>query len=133
MARTSFTLAMLSLASGMALALGLVGIYGVMSYSVSQRTREIGIRIALGAQAQEVRRMFLGHGLMLAGIGVAFGIAAALGATRLMKSLLFEISPADPATYAAVAATLVVAALLASYLPARRATRIAPLDALRAE
>jgi predicted permease len=133
MARTSFTLVMLSIASGMALLLGLVGIYGVISYSVSQRTREIGIRLALGAQEKEVRRMFLGHGLMLAGIGVAFGIAAALAATRLMKSLLFEISPTDPVTYAAVAATLVAAALLASYVPARRATRIAPLDALRAE
>lgn len=133
MARTSFTLVMLSLASGMALVLGLVGIYGVISYSVSQRTREIGIRLALGAQEQEVRRMFLGHGLTLAGIGVAFGIAGAIAATRLMKSLLFEISPTDPVTYGAVAATLVAAALLASYVPARRATQIAPLDALRAE
>ena len=133
MARTSFTLVMLSLAAGMALILGLVGIYGVISYSVAQRTREIGIRLALGAREQEVRRMFLGHGLMLSGIGVACGAAAALAATRLMKSLLFEISPTDPVTYGAVSTVLVGAALLASYLPARRATRIAPLEALRME
>ena len=86
----------------MALLLGVAGIYGVISYSVSQRTREIGIRMALGAQPREVTRMFVRHGLMLAAIGVAFGLAAALASMRLMWSLLFEVSPVDPLTYAAV-------------------------------
>jgi putative ABC transport system permease protein len=133
MARTSFTLVMLALSGGMALLLGLVGIYGVISYSVSQRTREIGIRMALGAPQREVRHMFVRHGLVLTAIGVAFGLAAAIALTRLMSSLLFEVSPLDPITYAAVPVVLIAAALLASYLPARRATAIDPVDALRAE
>jgi ABC-type antimicrobial peptide transport system permease subunit len=124
---------MLALSGGMALLLGLVGIYGVISYSVSQRTREIGIRMALGAPQREVRRMFVRHGLVLIAIGVAFGLAAAIALTRLMSSLLFEVSPLDPITYAAVPVVLIAAALLASYLPARRATAIDPVDALRAE
>ena len=133
MARTSFTLVMLSLAAGMALLLGVVGIYGVISYSVSQRTREIGIRIALGARQQAVRRMFVRDGLVLTGIGVACGILAAFSLTRLMTSLLFEVSPLDPITYCAVSAVLATAALLAAYVPARRATVIEPSAALRAE
>ena len=133
MARTSFTLVMLAIAAAMALLLGVVGIYGVISYSVSQRTREIGIRMALGAQQQQVRGMFVRHGLVLAGIGVALGLAAAAGLTRLMTSLLFEVSPLDPVTYVAVAIVLAGAAALASFLPARRATLIAPVDALRAD
>jgi ABC-type antimicrobial peptide transport system permease subunit len=133
MARTSFTLVMLAIAAGMALLLGVVGIYGVISYSVSQRTREIGIRIALGAQQSAVRRMFVRHGLALAGIGVACGLAAAIALTRLMSGLLFEVSPVDPVTYGAVSLVLLAAALLATYVPARRATSIAPVDALRAE
>ncbi len=133
LARTSFTLVMLGIAGGMALLLGAAGIYSVMSYSVSQRTREIGIRIALGAQAQGVRRMFVAHGLMLAGVGVAIGLGAAFGMTRLMSSLLFEISPADPLTYAVVLLTLAAATLLASSLPALRATAIDPIEALRSE
>jgi putative ABC transport system permease protein len=133
MARTSFTLVMLAIAGGMALILGIVGIYGVISYSVSQRTREIGIRMALGAQNPALRRMFLRHGLILASIGVVCGFAAALGLTRLMSSLLFEVSAIDPITYAAVAVLLAGAAALASYLPARRATSVDPLEALRAE
>jgi predicted permease len=132
-ARTSFTLVMLALAGGMALLLGVVGIYGVISYSVSQRTREIGIRMALGAAQETVRRMFVRHGLTLTAIGVGCGLAAALALTRLMSALLFEVSPLDPVTYASVSAVLVAAALLAAYLPARRATNIAPSDALRAE
>jgi putative ABC transport system permease protein len=133
MARTSFTLVLLALAGGMALILGIVGIYGVIAYSVSQRTREIGIRVALGAQAGGLQRMFVRHGLLLAGIGAALGLAAAAGLTRLMSSLLFGVAPFDPLTYAAVAVILLAAAALASYFPARRATAVDPVDALRAE
>jgi putative ABC transport system permease protein len=133
MARTSFTLVMLALAGGMALLLGLVGIYGVVSYSVSQRTREIGIRLALGAQEQVVTRMFLRHALALTGIGVFFGLAAASGLARLLSSLLFDVQPIDPVTYAGVAAGLVIAALVASYVPARRVMDVDPAEALRAE
>ncbi len=133
MARTSFTLVMLTMAAGMALLLGVVGIYGVISYAVSQRTREIGIRIALGAPQQSVRQMFVRQGLLLTGIGVGCGLAAALVLTRLMKALLFEVSTMDPLTYGAVSAVLVMAAMLASYLPARRATNIEPVEALRVE
>jgi predicted permease len=133
MARTSFTLVMLAIAAGMALLLGIVGIYGVISYSVSQRTREIGIRMALGARPENVRAMFLRHGLLLTGIGIAIGLAAAIGLTRMMSALLFNVSPMDPLTYAAVSAGLVVAALCASYLPARRATGIDPVQALNSE
>jgi predicted permease len=133
LARTSFTLVMLAIAGGMALLLGMVGIYGVISYSVAQRTREIGIRMALGAQQGELTRLFLRHGLHLALIGVAFGLAAAAGLMRLMAKLLFEVKPVDPVTYAAVAVCLVAAALAASYLPALRISAIDPVDALRAE
>jgi ABC-type antimicrobial peptide transport system permease subunit len=133
LARTSFTLVMIGLAGGMALILGVTGIYGVISYSVSQRTREIGIRIALGAQARTVTRMFVLHGLVLAVVGVAIGLAAAFGVMRLMSGLLFEVSPVDPATYAMVSAALVGATLLASYVPALRATSVDPIEALRAE
>jgi putative ABC transport system permease protein len=133
MARTSFTLVMLTIAGGMALLLGIVGIYGVISYAVSQRTREIGIRMALGAPQETVRQMFVRQGLLLTAIGVASGLAAALSLTRLMTSLLFAVSPLDPMTYAAVSAILVVAAGLASYIPARRATIIEPVEALRVE
>jgi putative ABC transport system permease protein len=132
LARTSFTLILLAIAGGMALLLGVVGIGGVISYSVAQRTREIGIRLALGAPVQDVTGMFVRHGLALSGIGAACGLVAALALTRLMKSLLYEVSPADPLTYLAVSAGLIVAATLASYLPARRATRIDPVEALRA-
>ena len=131
--RTSFILSLLAIAGGMALLLGLVGIYGVISYSVAQRTREIGIRLALGAPPPQVTGMFVRHGLVLSAIGTAFGLAAAFALTRLMKSLLFDVSPVDPLTYAAVAAGLVGAAMLASYLPARRATAVDPSEALRAE
>jgi predicted permease len=133
LARTSFTLVMLAIASAMALVLGIIGIYGVISYVVSQRRREIGIRLALGAQQAELRRMFVRHGLTLAGTGVAIGLAASAGLMRLMKSLLFEISPVDPLTYAAMPVVLVVAAVLASYLPARRAAAVDPVEALKAE
>jgi putative ABC transport system permease protein len=133
MARTSFTLVMLAIAGGMALLLGVVGIYGVIAYAVTQRTREIGIRVALGAQASELRRMFAREGLLLAGIGAALGMIAAAGLTRLMSSLLFGISALDPLTYATVPVFLLAAAALASYIPARRATTVDPVEALRAE
>jgi predicted permease len=133
MARTSFTLVMLAVAGGMALLLGVVGIYGVIAYSVSQRTREIGIRVALGAQHGQLAGMFVRHGLLLTTAGVACGLVAAIALTRLMSSLLFEVSALDPVTYVAVAAGLVAAAALASYLPSRRAAAVDPVEALRAE
>jgi len=133
LAATSFTLVMLAIAGTMALLLGIIGIYGVMSYAVSQRAREMGIRLALGADARQLRRMFVGNGLALAGAGVVIGLAAAAGLTLLMKSLLFGISTLDPVIYITMPALLVAAALLASYLPARRASRIDPSEALRLE
>ena len=133
LARTAFTLVLLAIAGVMALVLGVVGIYGVIAYAVTQRTREIGIRMALGAQPAGLRTMFLRHGLLLAGIGAIIGLTAAAGLTRLMSSLLFGVKALDPLTYAGVAAILIAAAALASYLPTRRATRVDPLDALRAE
>jgi predicted permease len=133
MARTSFTLVMLAIAGAMALVLGIAGVYGVISYAVSQRTREIGIRIALGARHGEVTRMFVGHGVRLAAIGIACGLAAAVALTRVMSSLLFDVRAIDPLTYGAVSLGLVAAAVLASAVPARQAATVDPVDALRAE
>jgi putative ABC transport system permease protein len=133
MARTSFTLVMLAIAGAMALLLGVAGVYGVIAYSVSQRTREIGIRMALGARGGEVLRLFVGHGVRLAAIGLACGLAGAIAATRLLSSLLFDVSATDPITYVAVALGLAAAAALASYVPARQATMVDPVHALRAE
>jgi predicted permease len=133
MARTSFTLVMLGVAGGMALLLGIVGIYGVIAYSVSQRTREIGIRMALGAQRQTLIAMFVRHGLLLTGIGIVCGLAGAFAVMRLMSSLLFNVSPVDPITYAAVTVGVVATAYVACYLPSRRAATVDPVDALRAE
>jgi predicted permease len=133
MARTSFTLVMLAVAGGMALLLGIVGIYGVIAYSVSQRTREIGIRMALGAQRQTLISMFVRHGLLLTGVGIACGLVASFAVMRLMSSLLFNVSPLDPVTYSAVTIVVVITAYLACYLPSRRAATIDPVDALRAE
>jgi predicted permease len=133
MVRTSFTLVILAIAGGMALLLGIVGIYGVIAYAVSQRTREIGIRMALGAQPAVLLRVLVHQGLVLAGIGAALGLAAAAGLTRLMSSLLFGVSALDPFTYAAASALLVAAAVLAGYFPARRAMAIDPVESLRAE
>jgi ABC-type antimicrobial peptide transport system permease subunit len=133
MARTSFTLVMLAIAGAMALTIGVVGIYGVIAYAVSQRTREIGIRTALGAQPGALLRMFVRHGLLLAAVGAGFGLVAAAALTHLMSSLLFGVTALDPITYAAVSALLVLAAVLASYLPARRALAIDPVQALQTE
>jgi ABC-type antimicrobial peptide transport system permease subunit len=133
MARTSFTLVMLAIAGSMAFALGILGIYGVISYAVSQRRREIGIRMALGAKKSELVWMFVRSALVLTGIGTAVGIGAAAGLMRLMSTLLFGISPLDPVTFAAVPVALVAAAALASYLPARRTAAVDPVEALRSE
>ena len=133
MVRTSFTLVLLGIAGLMALILGVVGIYGVIAYAVTARTREIGIRTALGAQPTELHGMFVRQGLLLAAVGAAIGLVAAGVLTRLMSSLLFHTTPLDPATYATVPVLLILAAILASYLPARRATAIDPMEALRAE
>jgi predicted permease len=133
MARTSFASVMLAIAGAMALALGLIGIYGVISYVVSQRSREIGIRLALGAEPLRLKRMFLQHGLALAAVGITLGLSAALALTHLMTSLLFEIGPLDPPTYVSVVAVLLMAAALASYMPARRAASIDPVETLKVE
>jgi predicted permease len=133
MARTSFTLIMLGVAGAMALLLGVIGIYGVIAYSVSQRTREIGIRMALGAQQPTVTGMFVRHGLVLTGVGVACGLIAAVLVMRLMSSLLFKVNPVDPITYGAVSLGLAATAWLASYVPSRRAATVDPVEALRAE
>ena len=133
MARTSFTLVMLAIAGSMALLLGIVGLYGVIAYSVSQRRREIGIRSALGAQPRELTRLFLRHAMLLTGMGVIGGLLAALALTRLMSSLLFGIKPTDPVTFAAVSIGLLSAAAASSYLPARRAASVNPVEALRSE
>jgi predicted permease len=133
LARTSFTLVMLAIAGSMALALGIIGIYGVISYTVSQRTREIGIRLALGAQKSELKWMFVRSALLLTAAGIAIGVGTAAALMHLMKSLLFGISPLDPFTYTTVPVILTISAALASYLPARRAAAVDPVEALRAE
>jgi len=124
---------MLGVAGSMALLLGVVGIYGVIAYSVSQRTREIGIRMALGAQQQKLTRMFVSHGLSLTGIGVACGLLGAIVSMRLLSSLLFNVSPVDLITYGAACIGLVATAWLACYIPSRRAATVDPVEALRAE
>ena len=133
MAQTSFALVILGIAASVALLIGMVGIYGVIAYAVAQRTREIGIRMALGAQIADVQRVFLRHGLWLTATGILMGIGVAMVVTRVMSTFLFGVGPMDPVTYAAVSGTLAVAALIGTYLPARRATRVDPLTALRAE
>jgi predicted lysophospholipase L1 biosynthesis ABC-type transport system permease subunit len=132
-ARTSFTMLLLLVAAAMAVLLGAVGNYGVISYVVSQRTREIGVRMALGAARGDVAGLVLRQGLWMALGGVAIGLAGAFALTRLLRALLFEVSPTDPATFGAVSVVLVAVALLASYLPARRAASVDPLEAIRYE
>jgi predicted permease len=133
MARTSFTLVMLAIAGAMALLLGVVGIYGVISYSVSQRTREIGIRMALGAQRGAITGMFVRDGMILAAVGIACGLVSAFAVMRLMKALLFGVSSYDPITYAAITVGVFATAWLACWLPSRKAAAVDPMNALRAE
>jgi predicted permease len=133
MARTSFTLVILSVAGAMALLLGIVGIYGVISYAVSQRTREIGIRMALGAQREQLTAMFVRQGLTLAVIGVASGLVIAAVALRLMSSLLYKVSSVDPLTYGGATVCILVIAWVACYLPSRSAAGVNPVSALRSE
>jgi predicted permease len=131
LARTSFTVVMLSVAGSMALILGIIGIYGVIAYAVSQRRREIGIRMALGAQPATVRRMFLRHGLALTAAGIAIGLTVAAGLSQLIASLLFGVSPLDPPTFIATAIILLASVTAACYIPARRAASIDPVETLR--
>ncbi len=133
LARTSFALVLLAIAGGMALVLGIIGIYGVMAYVVSQRTREIGIRAALGAEPRQLARMFLLHGLALGAVGATVGIVAAAALGRSMQSLLFGVSALDPAAYLGALAVIVAATALASYVPARRAAAIDPIETLKQE
>jgi predicted permease len=133
LARTTFTLMMLATAGGVALALAVVGLYGVLSYAASLRRREIAIRVALGAQDHHVRRTFLTYGIGLALIGVVLGCLAASAVTQLMTSLLSEVAPLDPLTYAVAAVLLIAVALVASYVPARRASAVDPAQVLTAE
>ena len=133
MARTAFTLTLLAISGGMALLLAAIGIYAVISYTVAQRTREIGIRLALGARQERIKLMFVRSGLLWGGIGAAAGLVAAAMLSQLMSALLFEIKPIDPQTYGIVVVALLGAAAVASYVPARRVTRIDPVEALRAE
>jgi predicted permease len=133
MTQTSFALVMLTIAASVALLIGMVGIYGAVAYAASQRTREIGVRMALGAQIGDVRHMFLRHGLWLTALGIAIGIGIALVITRVMSAFLFGVGPVDPVTYAVVSAVLAAMTLVATYLPARRASRVDPIVALRGE
>ena len=132
MADTSFALVMLGIAAAVALLIGVVGIYGVIAYAVAQRTREIGLRIALGAQIADVRTLFLRQGLWLTAIGILIGMGVAIAAARVVSSFLFGVGPADPVTYAVVSVMLAAIALGATYLPARLAARVDPIVATRA-
>jgi putative ABC transport system permease protein len=133
LAPSRFAMALLTAFSLLALILSAVGLYGVIAYSITQRTREIGVRVALGADAQSVRRLVVGGGVRLAALGVGLGVAGAFATTRLLSSLLYGVSPVDPASFVGIAALVVGIAVAASYIPARRAVRIDPMEALRAD
>jgi putative ABC transport system permease protein len=133
LAPTRFALALLGAFAGIALVLAVVGLYGSIAYTVTQRTREIGIRIALGASSNAVTRLVVGDGLRLAVFGLVIGVATAIGTTRALSSLLYDVSSSDPVTFVAIAGLVASVALAACYLPARRAMRVDPVDALRAE
>jgi ABC-type antimicrobial peptide transport system permease subunit len=133
MAPTSFAMVMLAIAAGVALLLALVGVYGVVSCIAAERTREIGIRMTLGAQARDVRRLFLRHGLALTLIGIVLGLSVAMLLTPVMTALLYGVSPTDLVTYAGVAVALGAITLIATYSPARRASRVEPIIALRSK
>jgi putative ABC transport system permease protein len=131
--RTRFNTLLLTIFAAVALTLAVIGIYGVMSYSVSERTREIGIRVALGAQRRDLLGLIVKRGMALVLGGALIGLGGAIAVTRLMTGLLYEVSATDPLTFSAVAGVLAAAALLACYLPARRATKVDPMIALRVE
>jgi putative ABC transport system permease protein len=133
MARTLFTLVMLGIAGGMALVIGVIGLYGVVAYTVAQRRREVGIRMALGAEARAIKRMFLSYGFAFASSGIVLGLAAAAALSRVLSSMLFRVTALDPITYVAVPLALLLAALAACYIPARRAATVDPAETLRSE
>jgi putative ABC transport system permease protein len=128
-----FTTIVMAFFAGAAFLLAAVGLYGILAYSVQQRTREIGVRVALGAGRGEIFRLIVGNGMVLALVGLVIGVPTALAATRMMSGVLTGVTSTDPLTYVAVVAMLTACAFLASYLPARRATRVDPLVALRTE
>jgi ABC-type antimicrobial peptide transport system permease subunit len=133
MMQLSFTLLTLGIASTLALILGAVGLYGVLSYVVAQRTREIGVRMALGAEAGRVRRMVVVQGARVVTVGVAIGVASALAFTRALGGLLYGVKAVDAATFVGMSAAMVAIGLLASYVPARRASRVDPIESLRGD
>jgi ABC-type antimicrobial peptide transport system permease subunit len=133
MASLSFTMLMLSIVAGLAVILGFLGLYAVLSYVVTRQTREIAVRLALGGQAQRIRRLVVLRGGRVALLGVAIGVLIALGATRFLESLLFGIETLDPSTFVATSVAMMIVAFLASYIPARRASSVDPMESLRAD